>query len=124
MFYKLFTEFEDSVHQLDVLIAYTQSSSSSRVQTGGIAFQQHVESLREIKRLYEEADKLDDEADFFDDLATWAALDQEEEDPNIESLREQARDLRGRAEDLVNFTLLPCKHFFLYYEPFIRINKQ
>ncbi len=68
------------------------------INAGGIAFQKHVDNLRERNRLYKEADKLEDDADFLDDLATWGAL-QENEDGD---LRKNAADMRRQAENLVN----------------------
>ena len=50
--------------------------------------------------MFEEANKLDDEADFYDDLATWVALD-EDDGSQLESLREQARNIRKKAGELV-----------------------
>ena len=79
IFYKLFTLFEEKVHQLDMLIAHTQSTAAPDVLAVSRAFQTHTDTLREINRLFEEANELDDEADSYDDLATWVALDGEDE---------------------------------------------
>ena len=84
VFFKLFTLFEEDVHHLDVLIALQQRSHG---HAGGIGFQKHIDNLhidnlridnlREMDTLYHEADELEDEADFFDDLAIWTTLDHE-----------------------------------------------
>ena len=77
-----------------------------------------------MNKLYEEADKLKDEANFFDDLATWAALDKEG-DSRIDSLRGQIRDLKRRAKELVNCILLLCEHVFHNVNYLVcRINEQ
>lgn len=71
------------MHTLDQLIALT-NSSTSRIQTGSIEFQKHIQNLQDMKAIYEEADKQEDEEDFLDDLATWTALG---EDDGGETLR-------------------------------------
>ena len=77
---------------------------SSTVPSGGNEYRAHVDNLRQVAGLFQQADELEDEADFYEDLITWAALDQDEEgdsDSQLESLREQARDTRRRAAYLV-----------------------
>lgn len=72
--------FEDDVYKLDVLIALEQSSMSTvQLQSGGEGFRAHIKDLCEAKNLHQEADELGDDADFYDDLATWQALGQDEE---------------------------------------------
>ena len=93
--------YETSAYHLDQLIALTHTSAAT--VTGGDEYKAFVEKLRERDRLYHEADQCEDDADFFDDLAAWATLDSEgnEEDESVESLREQAREARRKATELV-----------------------
>ncbi len=76
----------------------------STVQSGGEGFRAHIKDLCEAKNLHQEADELGDDADFYDDLATWQALGQDEEgvSSQLECLREQAIQLRRKAEHLVS----------------------
>ena len=57
--------YEEDVH-LDM---QAQSSAALGVLAGGLNFQKHIDNLREMNRLYKEADKLEEEADFYDDFS-------------------------------------------------------
>ena len=118
VFFKIFTLFEEEVHKIDVIIALKQSSLSSANASGGGGdqYQAYIANLRQITELHRKADELEDEADFFDELATWAALDNQETDGSdgqLELLRGQANLARRKATDLVRYPTLiltyrPC----------------
>ncbi len=101
--------YENAAHELDTIMAITLGRSSSSVGAGE-SFQTHIEALRTINKLSEEADELSDSADFFDSLVTWRCLgeDVDESDSQIVALREEANRARQRVDELVNITLKKC----------------
>ena len=69
------------------------SLSSANISGGGDQYQAYIANLHQIAELHRKADELEDKADFFDELATWAALDNKETDGSdnqFELLRGQA----------------------------------
>lgn len=95
---------EEAVHQVDVMIAIGQSRTSSSTTTcsGGNQFQEYVARQRKISALYKEADQLEDEADFFDDLAALNSLDEEVDEESVERLSQEAINARQKAQQLVS----------------------
>ncbi len=84
-------------------MALNKRSDTSVLTVGGDGYLQHIEKLRERAKLFREADQLEDDADFYDDLVTLAALQSPVEDDNdsVDSLREQATNARKKAAELV-----------------------
>ena len=70
VFHKLFTLFENSAHQLDILIATTLGHTRDEHQTLQYSFSQYVE----VPQLTEEADEPLEHAVFLDSLASWNLL--------------------------------------------------
>lgn len=69
---------------------------------GGDGYLTYIEKLRERARLFQEADQSEDDADFYDDLIAWAALqDPDKHNRSVNDFRDQARDTRKKAAELV-----------------------
>ena len=85
-------------------MALTIARTSSGNPSSGAQFQEQIEQLRTIDKLWQEADDLEDEGDFYDSVARWSALaeDTSEDDPQIEAMREESRKAREKAEELAN----------------------
>ena len=96
--------FEDAAHEIDTLMAISLGHMSSGTIPPGTHFQEHVQRLREVTRLKEQADELEDEGDFYDSLLTWRTVgsDLDVDDAQIQAIREEAYRVREKAQQLVN----------------------
>ena len=103
VFLKLYTMLEGAAHELDVLIATVLERQPGQQQQLPHNFEQYVEERRAISALTEEANEALDHADFLDSLSTWALLSTESdsEDPQAIAMREEARNSRKKADELV-----------------------
>ncbi len=83
--------------------AVTLGRGPSQHCTLSTTSQEQVDVYRRVTALTEEANELADHGDFCDSLANWNVLDgegQEEESP-VQALREEARQARRRAQEMV-----------------------
>ncbi len=110
LFYRLFRMFENVAHEIDIIMAITLGHLSSGSAEGGVSFQEHIKRLCTVTNLREEADDMADSADFYDSLVTWRCLEEDvdEDDLQIQNLREEARRTRPRAQELVIIAISKC----------------
>ena len=100
IFYRLFCLFESAVHEVDTLMAYSIAhTSSGHIPPSGSVFEEQVKQLRKIDRLCQEADDLEDEADFYESVSTWSALGEDADDDQIEAMRGEACKARERQKN-------------------------
>ena len=91
IFYHLFCLFEAAVHEVDTLMAYSIAHTlSGHIPHSGSVFQEQVEQLHKIDQLRQEADDLEDEADFYESVSTWSTLDEDADVDQIEAMRGEA----------------------------------
>ena len=81
-------------------IGHTPGSTPLQPGTG---FQQYIGDLQRITRLTEQANELDDEAEFYESLVTWNTLrgEEEDEDPAIAEMKKEIDAIKKKAADMV-----------------------
>lgn len=106
VFLRLFDLLQAGAHEVDILIAIMLGRKSQQPSDHdhSRAFIQSVAVLRRIESLTEEANMATDHAEFLDSITSWAALSGGDDngEPQVAALREEACDTRKKADELVS----------------------
>ncbi len=115
---------EEAAHQVDVLIAFGQGRTTSSTDSGGVQFREYIAKQQKISALYQQADQLEDEADFFDELAMLNGCAENVDEANVQALANEALQLRQRAQQLVYIIISKISlHLLTYWYMYICIEQ-